>query len=394
MTIAELTRSGLAAGRLPRLAVVAAISFLTLVDLFATQAILPSLALAYGVTPAAMGAAVNLCTLGMAVAGLAVAFLGHRIDRRAGVALSLALLSLPTALLALMPDLGLFAALRLAQGVFMSAAFTLTIAYLAETAEPDEVAGLLAAYVTGNVASNLFGRLLSAGVADHFGLSANFGVFAALNLAGAALAFIALRDMPSRSAAKAMMGGASWRAALAKPHLRSSYGIGFLILFCFIGAFTYVNFVLASPPVALSPMRIGLVYLVFIPSILLTPMAGRAARRFGAPRVVAASLGVSAAALPALLADDVAWIMAGLAVVAAGTFFAQATATGHVSRTSGEARGAAGGMYLSAYYSGGLVGSLVLGWLFDGLGWGATVAAIGAALIAGAALAKRLDEGR
>ena len=43
-------------------------AFLTLVDLFATQAILPALAKAYGVAPAAMGLAVNASTLGMAVA--------------------------------------------------------------------------------------------------------------------------------------------------------------------------------------------------------------------------------------------------------------------------------------------------------------------------------------
>jgi YNFM family putative membrane transporter len=37
-------------------------AFLTVVDLFATQAILPSLTTAYGVTPAAMGFAVNAST--------------------------------------------------------------------------------------------------------------------------------------------------------------------------------------------------------------------------------------------------------------------------------------------------------------------------------------------
>ena len=39
--------------------VIGLIAFLTVVDLFATQAILPSLVGAYGVSPAAMGTAVN-----------------------------------------------------------------------------------------------------------------------------------------------------------------------------------------------------------------------------------------------------------------------------------------------------------------------------------------------
>ena len=64
-------------------------AFLTVVDLFATQAILPSLTRHYNVTPAAMGFAVNASTMGMAVAGLVVGFLSPHIDRRLGILLSL-----------------------------------------------------------------------------------------------------------------------------------------------------------------------------------------------------------------------------------------------------------------------------------------------------------------
>src|SRR5882724_4721373 len=69
------------AGALTRSLVIGLTAFLTLVDLFATQAILPSLVRAYAVSPAAMGFAVNASTMGMAIAGLGVAFFSQRIDR-------------------------------------------------------------------------------------------------------------------------------------------------------------------------------------------------------------------------------------------------------------------------------------------------------------------------
>ena len=56
-----------------RTVIIGLTAFLTVVDLFATQAILPTLAQHYGVTPAAMGFAVNASTIGMAVAGLSTA---------------------------------------------------------------------------------------------------------------------------------------------------------------------------------------------------------------------------------------------------------------------------------------------------------------------------------
>jgi predicted MFS family arabinose efflux permease len=215
-----------------RSAIVGLIGFLTLVDLFATQAILPSLAKAYDVAPAAIGFAVNASTMGMAASCLGVALISRHLNRRVGIWISLMLLAIPTSLLALAPDLATFTALRIIQGIFMAAAFTLTMAYLAEHCSQEETARALAAYVTGIVASNLVGRLISASVADLFGLANNFYLFAALNLAGAALVFFNLDRMsPMASPGMARSPLASWREHLRNPALRASFGIAFLILF-------------------------------------------------------------------------------------------------------------------------------------------------------------------
>lgn len=372
-----------------RLFAIAIISFLTLVDLFATQAILPSLAAAYRVSPGVMGSAVNLCTLGMAISGLAVAWFNHRIGRRKGVVLSLTLLAGPTLLLSFMPDLIWFAGLRLLQGVCMSAAFSLTIAYIAETASANFISAALAAYVTGNVASNLFGRLMSAAIADHLGLPANFLIFAGLNLAGAALAFVLLSDEAmNRVGAKQ----SNLLALFQRRALNASFAVGFLILFVFIGAFTYVNFVLARPPLALSAMQLGFVYFIFIPSIIATPFAGLASNRLGAGTVIILALLVALLGLTASLIPDLTFVLGSMTFLAAGTFFAQAAATGYVSRSAGAARGSAGGVYLASYYSGGLVGSIVVGQVFDHFGWTAVVIVLGMALAAGCILAFLMTE--
>lgn len=377
-----------------RTLVIAMIAFLTVVDLFATQAILPSLARAYGVTPAQMGVAVNASTFGMAISGLAVAYLSRRINRRLGVLASLALLSMPTALLAIAPDLLAFTLLRVIQGIFMAAAFALTLAYLGEQCSAKDAAGAFAAYITGNVASNLIGRLVSAGVADHLGLAANFYIFALLNLAGAVLVFFTLRPAAPIVSAGGRPPFAVWSDHLRNGPLCAAFAIGFFILFAFIGTFTYVNFVLVRDPVALSPMALGLVYFVFLPSIFTTPLAGRAAHRFGTRRTMWSALAAAAAGLPLLLLPSLVAVAAGLALVGAGTFFAQATATGFVSRAATADRGSASGIYLACYFFGGIVGSVVLGQLFDRIGWTACVAGIGGALALAALFAVRLQKRR
>ena len=392
MTVASTLSRSPANRAFARSLLIGLTAFLTVVDLFATQAILPSLARAYGVTPAAMGFAVNASTLGMAVAGLAISYFSRRIDRRSGTVASLAILAIPTALLAVAPNLTVFTVLRVAQGLCMSSAFALMLSYLGEACTAEETAGAFAAYITGNVASNLFGRLLAASLSDHLGLAGNFYVFAALNLAGAALAAFYLRGsraMPVMSASGPSAFGV-WRQHLRNGALRSAFAIGFCILFAFIGTFSYVNFVLVGEPLALSRMALGFVYFVFLPSIVTTPLAGHAVARFGVQRTFLAAIAVAIAALPLLVVASLPAVLAGLALVGVGTFLAQAVATGFVGRAATVDRGAASGMYLTCYFAGGLVGSAVLGQVFDRFGWGACLAGVGIALAIAAVLARNL----
>jgi MFS transporter, YNFM family, putative membrane transport protein len=376
---------------------IALMALLTLVDLFATQAILPSLAAHYHVGAAAMGLAVNVSTFGMAAGALAMALLGMRIDRRRGVSLALALLAVPTLLLAYAPDLATFSALRIVQGLAMSAAFALALSYLSEHCSKAAAAGAFAAYITGNVASNLFGRLFSAAVADHFGLAANFKVFAAMNLAGAVLAWFALQPsmaMPMPAMSKGLSSLAALRDHLRQPALRASFAIGFLLLFAFIGTFTYINFVLRQPPIALAPMSLGFVYFVFAPALITTPLAGRGVARFGATRSFRIALALAGIGLPLLVLPHLAAVIVGLALVGVGTFYAQATATGFVGRSATHDPGAASGLYLASYFSGGLVGAAVVGSVFERFGWPAAVVIMGIALALAATLAGYLQERR
>lgn len=386
--------SSIVAPMLPRLSparslLIGVIGFLTLVDLFATQAILPSLAVIYGVKPSEIGIAANATTLGMAVAGLLVGAFSAQVERKRAICLSLLLLAVPTSLLSFAPNLAVFALLRVTQGLFMAAAFALTLTHLAERCER-RTATALAAYVTGVVASNLIGRLTAAFVAELVGAGSSFLFFAALNVAGAGLTAVALtRNSPEDMGERGRFWSA-WLDHLSDPALRRTFAIGSLILFGFIGVFTYVGFVLMRPPHMLSMGALGLVFLVFAPSMVTTPLAGRVTERFGPGVTVPASLALALAGLVMLLTPNLLSIIVGMTLIGIGTFFAQAVATGHVGRIAQGDKAAASGLYLSSYYCGGLAGAAAIGQLFDRLGWIAAVAGVFGALGLAAVLGLKL----
>jgi len=353
---------------LRRSVILAIISFLTLIDLFGGQALLPKLVEAYDTDIATMGLAVNASTFGMALSGLVVAWFADRIDRKRGIWISLVLLSIPTALLGIVDNVWLFLSLRVVQGIFMAAAFMLTMTYLSEQCDVTAAGGAMAAYITGNVAANLFGRMLAVSIADHSGLSGSFFAFAVLNLLGAVFAFTMIgardREAPMRKGSPLQ----AWRAHLANRSLRTAFAMGFAILYVFVGIFTYVN-VHLTENLNIPDHQIALVYLVFLPALVTTPFAASAVSRYGPQAVfqisgVLALAGVALTFIPSLGA-----VLTGLAVIGTGTFFMQAAATGFVGRTAKGDRAAANGLYLTSYYLGGLVGAFTLGQAHLAGGW-------------------------
>ena len=160
------------------------IAFLTVVDLFATQAILPALTRAYGTTPAVMSFAVNASTIGMAISDSR--WRCSAIASTAGPA-SWSAWRCCRCRPCCCDDAEPRGVRRSARGPGTAHGSGLHVdpGLYGETSSPQGIATAFAAYITGNVASNLFGRLVSAAVADHFGLAWNFYAFAALNLCGA-----------------------------------------------------------------------------------------------------------------------------------------------------------------------------------------------------------------
>ena len=80
-------------------------SFFSLIDLFGPQAMVPVLTNAFATTPGRMGIIVNAATIGMAVTGIATAFVADRFERKKVMVAALLLLALPTMLVAFADNL-------------------------------------------------------------------------------------------------------------------------------------------------------------------------------------------------------------------------------------------------------------------------------------------------
>ena len=271
----------------------------------------------------------------------------------------------------------------------MAAAFTLTLAYLGEHYSAADSASAFAAYITGNVASNLIGRLISAAVADHFGLASNFYFFAVLNLLGAVLVYFTIDKTPCMNCVSPAKGShfTAWTMHLKNP--RPARELRHRLLHP-VRLYRHVHLRQFRPGATTARRRRhdARLRLFRVPSRHGDHAAGGARRRrFGTRPAFWAALGVAALGLPLLL-------LPSLPPCCSAWFWSEPEPSSPKPAPRGSSaarrpreRGAASGLYLACYFFGGLVGSAVLGPIFDMFGWEACVAGIGVALLVAALLA-------
>ena len=352
--------------------------FCAFLTLYAPQPLLPMLARGFHASAGAVSLVLTASTAAVALAAPFAGIVADRLGRKRVIVLSALLLSVPTAGAAASGSLAQMLAWRFWQGVFTPGIFAVTIAYVNDEWEQG-VGAAMSSYVAGTVLGGFSGRMISALVAAHSSWRWSFIALAALDALCAAAMWAWLP--PDRHFTRSRRGASAMRAMLRhlrNPPLAATYAVGFCVLFTLIATFTYVNFYLAAPPFRLGTTALGLIFVVYLIGAVVTPVAGRAIDRIGHRfTLVAAFLG-GVGGISLTLVPHLPAVLLGLALTSTGVFIAQSAASSYVGRLAEGARGAAVGLYVMFYYTGGSFGAAVPGTFWNRGGWPATVALIAA----------------
>ena len=166
------------------------------------------------------------------------------------------------------------------------------------------------------------------------------------------------------------------KSHLRNPELLATYAVGFEVLFCLVGTFTYVSFYLADRPFFLGPTALASIFAVYLLGVVITPFAGHIIDRVGHRKALIGAVTMSAIGMSLTLIHWVPAVIAGLALEASGVFACQSAASSHVGKAAREAKSTAAGLYVSFYYFGGFVGSVLPGIFWRQAGWPGCVAII------------------
>lgn len=348
------------------------IGFITFSMLYAVQPLLPSLARQHNLSAAdsALVLSVSTGTLAGAIWFFAARAAGwDRVRLMLSAMLLASVLNAASALSVTWPQLLLCRALM---GLCLGAVPAMAMAHVAESAPAGRVAGAMGLYVAGTALGGMTGRVGLGILADQHGWQAGLLCVSAVSLVGIAMV---ARWMPpaTRSLSRTQavwVPAAIWWSLLSDPRLLRLFLCGGLASGLFVSAYNYAGFRLHAAPFGLSQSQIALIFCCYAFGVLSSGLAGRLASRFGAPRVLWASVGVTAFGVLISQFDRLSAFVFGLCLMTVGFFAMHAVCSGWVGAVAPRAAKAqATALYLLAYYAGASCLGYLGGWAWDRGGW-------------------------
>jgi MFS transporter, YNFM family, putative membrane transport protein len=369
-------------------ATIGALNFATVAvyaDLYITQPILPLLSKEFGIAPATAGLTVSVVVLMIALVSSAYGSLSDIVGRKPVMVTSCLLLAVPTMLCAVASSFHMLLLFRAMQGFLMPGVTAVAVAFIGDYFSEADLGPRVGGWIAASVAGGLTGRVLSGFLAAGINWRAPFVFFGLLTLVGAA---VIARRLPRREGNPTVRLSDAYRGMFAHFRNRRLIGaflIGGAVFFCFIGIFTYLPYYLTAPPFHLSTAVVSSVYLVYIAGVFTSLISGRLSGRVGRRAVMAVGLAIACLGVLGTLVHSLPLIVLSLVVLCVGMFTVQSTAPAFVNANAEGAKGGAGALYVTFYYVGASLGSVLPGYAWQAWGWRGVAASCVTALLVGLA---------
>jgi len=375
---AAIKLTGLPTGsRLGVLTALFVTGYATFVNLYVTQPLLPRFREIFHASELMVSLTVSASVLAVALIAPLVGLMADALGRKRVIVAAMLGLTLPTLMAATATNLNQLIIWRFLQGLFIPGIIAVAMAYISEESPHQAVGSTMATYITGTVVGGFSGRFIAGLCATHHDWRMAFVYIGAITLAGS---LITLCLLPRSTKFIRQTGSRASRASLwlhlKNPQLLATYAIGFNVLFCQVGSFTYVNFYLADKPFLLGPAALGAVFTVYLIGAVITPVSGIILDRIGYRRTLRIAVGVIIAGLLLTMIRSLPAVILGLTMASTGVFACQAAASSYVGKAAGRARSSAAGLYVAFYYFGGCLGSILPGFIWHKAGWAGCVALI------------------
>ena len=353
----------------------AAATGLIVANLYYAQPLVGPISRATGLDAAAAGLIVTLTQIGYCLGMLFIVPLGDLFENRRMIVAALGVSALALTAAAFSTSAAVFLAACFCIGLGSTAA-QIIVPFAAHLSRPETRGKTVGTVVSGLLLGIMLARPLSSLVTDALGWHAIFVMSAIWT---AALALLLNSRLPLREPDHTSTYGAllrsMWQLLKTTPILRRRAAYQFCMFGSFSLFWTTVPLVLASDTFGLTQKGIALFALAGVAGAIVSPIAGRRADQGKSRSTTAMALtaGVLSFAAPLLVQGD---RLFGLGLMVVVSIVLDAAVSGSlvvgqraIYSLGADVRSRLNGLYMSIFFMGGALGSMLGGWMYAHHGW-------------------------
>ncbi|WP_457934369.1 MFS transporter [Pseudoalteromonas sp. SCSIO 43210] len=349
--------------RLPHLLVCSVFIFFVL---YAPQPLLSLFANEFNVAPAVAGSLMTATMLPLAIAPLVYGVLLAKRNPLLVLRIAMVFLGLSSLLFIYVPSFELLLLVRFLQGLTLPAALTAMTSYIGMSYNADALQKNMTLYIGSSIVGGYFGRVLAALFSDLWHWQSFYYVIAFM------LIFLALTIKHSRfsnPATPSQLSPLDYLKQLKEGAVLKVYGAVFCMFFCFAALLNYLPFILQNTFLITNTRDIGLVYSGYLIGALASITAPWLLKKTpSAWHLLVAVFGFYSVSIILLMSHQLSLFLIAFTLFCGAMFVIHSTAAPLVNKISKAPPSVTNGGYVSFYYSGGALGSLLPGVVYQHYG--------------------------
>ncbi|MCP5406728.1 MAG: MFS transporter [Chromatiaceae bacterium] len=337
--------------------------------LYEHQPLLPLLANQWGRSLSDAALVTTVTMIPLAVAPLVYGYFLERFSSRYMLIGGFLFLLMTQAVLSTAPDYQWFLTLRAVEGLLLPAIFTSLMTYTSALGGSTHARRNISFYIAATIVGGYLGRTLTGLVTDLASWQIAFWMWAAL----ASIAVFTLWKLDSDP--RGQLERISWmeiRRLVHKPVNREGLGAAFLLFFVSASMMNFLPFRMFELNPQISTGQMAQVYTGYLVGAVIAVFSTRIIALIGNERrtlLVAAALYFCGVLL--FKSERIALLYFAMFVLMAGMFSIHSVLSGYLNHLEAARKGMINGLYVSCYYSGGVLGSFLPGLLYQSAGWNA-----------------------
>lgn len=335
--------------------------------LYAPQPLFPILSLALELSETQTGLLTTATMLPLFLAPLTFGQLLSRYSPERLLRVSLVLLAVTTIGFVLANDFTLLLIIRFCQGLLLPVLLTSVMTLTSRSAGPKSIQKAMSAYVTATILGGLFGRLISGFFADYSDWRYFFYLLSILLVAMACFPF------GQKGLSSVQDDHIHWRDIKV---LLFERGLGFVFLavsclfFIFSAMMNFLPFRVGDLNSDASGVFISLMYSGYLLGVVTSLLSSRLSLWGGGNyRTLMMGFVVYGVAIAMTAVDDITVLFISLFIFCGAMFLVHSIAAAWVNTVAGEKRRLVNALYLTFYYLGGVLGSVLPGLVYESMGW-------------------------